>query len=103
MTDPIPKLTSQLADVDPWLASIVDRALSNDPDQRFQRAEDMREALEEFIRASGDLVPDVQLSRVIRTVCGDLAARRDPALHERARERSTLPASSSWSPSARSR
>lgn len=66
MTDPIPGLATVLPNVDPLLAAIVDRALQKDPALRFQTAEEMREALETFIRASGESVSDVELGKVVR-------------------------------------
>lgn len=75
MTDPIPGLATEVPDVDPFLASIVDRALQKDPNHRFQTAEEMREALEEFIRASGDLVPDVTLGKVVRETFAETRQR----------------------------
>jgi serine/threonine protein kinase len=75
MTDPIPSLATQMPDVDPWLAAIVDRALQKDPDHRYQTAEEMREALEEYIRASNDLVPDIQLAKVVRETFAETRQR----------------------------
>jgi tRNA A-37 threonylcarbamoyl transferase component Bud32 len=65
MTEPIPGLATELPDIDPMLAAIVDRALQKDPALRFQTAEEMREALEELIRASGDWVSDVRLGKAV--------------------------------------
>jgi len=75
MTEPIPGLATELPDVDPMLAAIVDRALQNDPNDRFQTSEEMREALEEFIRQSGDLVPDVRLGKVVREAFAETRQR----------------------------
>jgi serine/threonine protein kinase len=75
MTDPIPSLATELPEIDPRLASIIDRSLQKDPDNRFQTAEEMREELEEFIRTSGDSVPDVQLSRVIKETFAETRGR----------------------------
>jgi tRNA A-37 threonylcarbamoyl transferase component Bud32 len=75
MNDPIPSLASRLPQIDPALVAIVDRALAKDPADRFCSAEDMRKALEEFIRASGDVVPEVQLGEVIRDVFADTRLR----------------------------
>jgi serine/threonine-protein kinase len=75
MTDPIPGLASEMPDVDPRLASIVDRALQKDPDHRFQTAEEMREVLEEYIRASGELVPDVKLGKIVREAFAETRQR----------------------------
>ena len=52
VVDPIP-LVTDFAPVDPQLAAIVKQALMRDPGGRFQTAEAMRQALEQFIFASG--------------------------------------------------
>jgi serine/threonine protein kinase len=75
MTDPIPALETELPGVDPWLAAIVDRALQKDPALRFQTAEEMREALEEFIRASGESVSDVKIGKVVRETFAETRQR----------------------------
>jgi phosphate transport system substrate-binding protein len=66
MTDPIPGLATARPGVDPWLAAIVDRALQKNPALRFQTAEQMREELEGFIRASGDSVSGARRGEVVR-------------------------------------
>jgi tRNA A-37 threonylcarbamoyl transferase component Bud32 len=65
MMEPIPELATVFPDIDPMLAAIVDRALQKDPDRRFQTAEEMREALEEFIGASGEPVSGVRLGKAV--------------------------------------
>ncbi|MEO6419569.1 MAG: serine/threonine-protein kinase, partial [Polyangiaceae bacterium] len=51
---PIPSVSTLREDVDPELDAIVGRALEKDPQYRFQTAQEMRDALDTFIRATGD-------------------------------------------------
>ncbi len=55
----LPRVSTVLPDVDSRLDDIIAKALEKDPDQRFQTALAMREALEEYIARSGLIVlPD---------------------------------------------
>ncbi len=74
VSDPMPHITSVCPNIDPRLAAIVTRSLEKDPDQRFQTAEEMREALEEFIRGSGSVVRDAQIGAAL---CQLFAAKRE--------------------------
>ncbi len=55
----IPRLSAAVPGIAPLLDAIVHRALHKEPDKRFQSAQEMREALESYIAASGVVVlPD---------------------------------------------
>jgi serine/threonine protein kinase len=53
MNVPIPALSSVRPDADPELEAIVARSLEKDPADRFQSAQEMRDALEAYIAQSG--------------------------------------------------
>ncbi|MCL2725055.1 MAG: serine/threonine protein kinase [Polyangiaceae bacterium] len=52
------------------LEAIVERALRSDPEQRFESAEHMRQALEAYLRESGPPVTSIQIAELLRERCG---------------------------------
>jgi serine/threonine-protein kinase len=59
------------------LAIIVMRALANEPENRYASAEQMRQALENYLRSSGPPVGSDQVAALIRERCGaEIDARR---------------------------
>jgi serine/threonine-protein kinase len=59
------------------LSIIVMRALANDPENRYASADQMREALESYLRASGPQVGAEQVAALISERCGaEVEARR---------------------------
>jgi len=52
------------------LAIIVMRALANEPENRFASAEQMREALEKYLRGSGPQVGAPQIAALVKERCG---------------------------------
>jgi len=84
------------------LAIIVMRALANEPENRYASADHMREALENYLRASGPQVGAAQVAALINERCGaEVEARRaalsNPAVnpmgpHDR------QPAAAAWAP-----
>ncbi|WP_240489009.1 serine/threonine protein kinase [Labilithrix luteola] len=68
--------TSVIADYPKELEAIVVKALANEPENRFQSAEQMRKALEGWLRTSGPPVMPPQVAALIRERCGaELDAR----------------------------
>ncbi|XXY95520.1 serine/threonine-protein kinase [Sorangium sp. So ce296] len=61
LTRDIPRLSAVVPDIDPALDEIVARALQRDPAQRFSTAQEMGDALESHLRASGEDVRTEQL------------------------------------------
>ncbi|WP_437897533.1 protein kinase domain-containing protein [Sorangium sp. So ce124] len=61
LTRDIPRLSTVVPDIDPALDEIVARALQRDPDRRFATAQEMGDALESYLRASGEDVRTEQL------------------------------------------
>lgn len=71
-------------DVDPQLprgfAELVERALMSDPRDRFQSAEEMRMAIEDWLRSS-DRVPTQQdVASALARSCGNRLAQREQAI-----------------------
>ena len=59
------------------LSIIVMRALANEPENRYASADQMREALESYLRASGPQVGAAQVAALIQERCGaEVDARR---------------------------
>ncbi len=57
ITQPIPRLSEKIPTIDPKLDAAVARALEKKPENRFQTAAEMRNALEEYISGSGTTLP----------------------------------------------
>ena len=53
LSQPIPRVSSVVPDIAPALDAAVAKALERDPSSRFQTAQEMRNALEEYVIASG--------------------------------------------------
>ncbi|MDB4941444.1 MAG: serine/threonine protein kinase [Labilithrix sp.] len=64
------------------LAIVVMRALANDPQNRYASAEQMRLALEAYLRNSGPAVGDAQIAALIRERCGEELEQRARALRD---------------------
>jgi ABC-type branched-subunit amino acid transport system substrate-binding protein len=63
--DSIPRLASVMADVDPELDELVARALAKDPAARFQTANEMRQALERYLRKAGHVVRELEVGEAM--------------------------------------
>jgi eukaryotic-like serine/threonine-protein kinase len=63
MNEPIPRLSSALPDVDPALEAIVMKSLEKDPQYRWQSAAEMRDALEDWLRASPRQIRQEEVGR----------------------------------------
>ncbi|WP_437610428.1 serine/threonine-protein kinase [Sorangium sp. So ce834] len=61
LTRDIPRLSTVVPDIDPALDEIVERALQRDPARRFATAQEMGDALESYLRGSGEDVRTEQL------------------------------------------
>jgi cytochrome c peroxidase len=61
----VPRVSSLVPDIDPKLDDLVAKALDRDPDQRFQTASEMRDALEAWIAGTGAAVRQEELGRQI--------------------------------------
>ena len=87
------------------LAIIVMRALANDPDNRYSSAAEMRDALENYLRASGPHVGAGQVAALINERCGpEVEARRAAVSHAASNPmgpHDAQPAPAAWTPVAR--
>ena len=68
LNSPVPLVSSVLPRIDPELDSIVAKALDKDPDKRFQSALAMREALETWIRRTGQSVRQDEIGLRVSTM-----------------------------------
>ncbi|WP_394842812.1 protein kinase [Pendulispora brunnea] len=63
--DPVMRLSSVCPDIDPMLDGIVAKALEKDASKRYQTAAEMREALEAYIRRTGEVIREVTIERAM--------------------------------------
>lgn len=66
LQDPIPPVRALAPEVPEALERVVARALERDPDQRYQRAEEMRDELERAVQAAGWPAGSLQVERLMR-------------------------------------
>ncbi len=88
---PVPRMSTVIPDIDPKLDAIVAKALEKSPDQRFQTAEEMREALERWIAESGQIVRQNDIGKRVSTMFANVRAevRRQIQAHMAAVDRAT--------------
>lgn len=65
LNEPILRVSSVVPSIDPVLDAIVARALERDPSQRFATAQEMRDALEEYIAGTGIAVRREDLGGIV--------------------------------------
>ena len=82
LNEPIPSVASMMPTVDPRLDAIVMRALERNPDNRFQTAQAMRDALEEYLVAAGQSVRQDQISKLLADLFKTERARVQKAIKE---------------------
>ncbi|HEY0711540.1 MAG TPA: serine/threonine-protein kinase, partial [Polyangia bacterium] len=81
LLDPIP-LPSSVAAVAPELESIIMRALSRNPDERFQTADELRIALDAFTTSLGGAMP-AELGALVKVLfANDAPTLRQDSVHE---------------------
>jgi serine/threonine-protein kinase len=71
---PIRHLTEVIPDIDPALDAIVMKAVEKTPTNRFQSAQEMRAALDEYIRSTGRMVNEEQISELVMRLYKDKRA-----------------------------
>ncbi len=74
LNEPIPTVRSVRPEIDPVLDAIVAKALDKEMDDRFQTAEEMREALEQYVRSTGEVVREATIGAAVTTM---FQARKD--------------------------
>jgi serine/threonine-protein kinase len=79
--DPIPRLAGAVPDVDPELDDLVARALEKDPAARYQTANEMRQAIERYLRKTGQLVRELEVGETIASAFHDVRARLLARIH----------------------
>lgn len=72
MNEPIPRLSQVLPDVDADLDTIVARALEKDPEQRWQSASEMRDALEQWLAARPRPARQEDVARRMASLFGEV-------------------------------
>ncbi len=68
LNDAIPKLSEARPDIDPALEAVVMKALEKDREKRYQTAEEFREALDDYTRASGEVVREGVIGKAVSTM-----------------------------------
>ncbi len=64
----IPRPSSVMPSLDPRLDAIVARALEKEPAARFQSAEEMKDALDAYVRATGDGIRKADIGKAVSTL-----------------------------------
>lgn len=72
--EPIPRLADAMPGVDPELDELVMRALAKDPAERFQTANEMRQALERYMRKAGHVVRELEVGETMAAAFADVRA-----------------------------
>lgn len=88
-----PRVSQIAPQVPSLLAAICDKALSVNPKDRFQTADDFREALTEYSAAYGPPYEASAVSQLMATKFSAERAQRNQLIHERIRNESLPPAS----------
>jgi hypothetical protein len=88
-----PRVSQVAPSVPSLLAAICDKALSVDPKDRFQSADDFREALTEYSAAYGPPYEASAISQLMATKFAAERAQRNQLIHERIKNESLPPAS----------
>ncbi len=100
MIEPIPRLSTMIADLHPALDDVVARALDRDPERRFQTAAEMADGLERAARVAATASPSEVGVASPREVAGyvqgalgqDIAAQRESVRAWLAHSEPSLPA-----------
>jgi len=79
---PPPRLSSVVPEIDPRLDAIVAKALEREPDDRFTTAQDMRDALLEFLGRGGAARPE-DVGNLVSEVCRAQRERTAAVIKER--------------------
>ncbi|HZO15614.1 MAG TPA: protein kinase [Polyangiaceae bacterium] len=105
MNEEVPRVSTIVPGVDPMLDDIIQRALQRNPKHRYQTAQEMRDALEEFIAQSGHFVRAEDIAgllekhfghrreRMREAVKGFMAPLSDPGSTQPSAPKSVPPAS----------
>jgi len=75
INEPIPRLAEACPELDPALEAIVMKALEKDAQNRYPSAEAMREALDHYIRETGQVVRDAAIGQIVTARFGEVRAR----------------------------
>jgi serine/threonine-protein kinase len=94
----VPRLLEVKPDIDPRLASIVDRALKKRPADRFATAAEMREALLQYLRLVPDAAGKSDVARMMATVFAEqrAAVQKEVEKHLATAVRSSAPQTNFW-------
>lgn len=87
----IPRLMEAATEY-PELAAICDQAMAVDPDDRFSTAEDMRLALDEFVKERKLEVSRADVSAFVSSMLGDVRDRTRQVIEAQLKKQTALPA-----------
>jgi eukaryotic-like serine/threonine-protein kinase len=86
----IPRLM-EAAEAHPELAAICDQAMAVDPDDRYATADELRAALEEFVREQHLELDRVQLGAYVESMLGEVRERTRQVIDEQLKHLHSLP------------
>jgi eukaryotic-like serine/threonine-protein kinase len=68
LNEPVPSLAAACPEIDPRLDAIVQKATAKELEERYQSADEFREALLDYVRESGEIVREAAIGKVVSTV-----------------------------------
>jgi serine/threonine-protein kinase len=80
--EPIPRLRTLLPELDPELDDLVARALEKEPAARFPSANEMRQAIERYLRRTGQVVREPEVGEALSTAFEGERARRKARIQD---------------------
>jgi serine/threonine protein kinase len=82
LEQPIAPPSAHLTSYPPGLEKIVVKALAKDPNERYQTAEDLAQALEGWLASTRTIVTETQVSEALRSALGERIDARNQLIQE---------------------
>ncbi|HEY6174728.1 MAG TPA: serine/threonine-protein kinase, partial [Kofleriaceae bacterium] len=79
--EPVPRLSTALPGVDPELDDLVARALEKDPAARYQTAHEMRQAIERYLRRTGQLIRELEVGEAMAAAFAEVRDELQARIH----------------------
>ena len=87
--EPIPRLRTAVPEIDAELDDLVARALEKDPTARYQSANEMRQAIERYLRKTGQVVREPEVGEAISSAFEEVRAGRQAQIQRTMARRPT--------------
>lgn len=97
---PIPRIRGVVPELDEELDELVARALEKEPAARYQSANEMRQAIERYLRKTGQVVREPEVGEAMASAFGDARAEVQAKIQQAMTRRAGAPAKSAEMPAA---